>query len=275
MTEPAGMKKYRKADVVGQAFLDAAVSVGLDFLEQMTVEKIEQQGVRLNGRQIKNIRSQLELAVHGKGTPSITIHNWQWWKKHNLKIEFSEGDQQDLNELISGLTEAAPEILQDSLGPISEIVLGHLRRSWAAYKRKHDKDLSGFRKRLDRVWGKGLSLLDMLVVIAVEVCGEIVETETESTQPTLAFCHSRLHTRACQIANEAITLMRYGFADGAMARWRTLHEVAVVMNFLSEHGEEVAKRYLDHEAVESWKAAQLYQKKCPALGLDPFSQEEM
>ena len=47
------------------------------------------------------------------------------------------------------------------------------------------------------------------------------------------------------------------------------------MEFLREHGEEVAERYVDHQVVESWKAAQLHQEKCARLGQDPFPNEKM
>ena len=266
--------EYSKAGVFGQVIAEATVSACLDFLEQRIVERTKQQGVQLNRKQIRSLRSQLQQVFHGKGTAaSITIRGWRWWKNDDLEIEFTEEDQQDLDELTSRLIAEVPETLQDSLGPVSEVILRELKKSWSVYRRTRDKDLSGFRKRLDRVWGKGLSLLEMLVIIAVEVGGEMLEIE--STQPTLASCHSRLHARACQIADEAITLMRYGFADGAMARWRTLHEVAVVMNFLSARGEEVAKKYVDHQVVESWRAAETYQRNCAALGQDPFSEEEM
>ncbi|WP_217430933.1 DUF5677 domain-containing protein [Sphingomonas bacterium] len=49
-----------------------------------------------------------------------------------------------------------------------------------------------------------------------------------------------LHARACQVVFEIITLMENGLADGAMARWRTLHEITVVATILAEHGEELA-----------------------------------
>ena len=57
------------------------------------------------------------------------------------------------------------------------------------------------------------------------------------------------------MADEIICLLENGFADGAMARWRTLHEIAIVAIVLSKHGEDIAQGYLDHQAVESKRAA--------------------
>lgn len=65
---------------------------------------------------------------------------------------------------------------------------------------------------------------------------------------------TRLHARACQIAQEVIVLLSAGLADGAMARWRTLHEVATAALLISENGEALAERYARHDVIESRRA---------------------
>jgi len=52
---------------------------------------------------------------------------------------------------------------------------------------------------------------------------------------------ARLYGRACQIGRKIELLLSNGFADGAEARWRTLHELTVVACFIYKHGEETAK----------------------------------
>lgn len=87
---------------------------------------------------------------------------------------------------------------------------------------------------------------------------------------------SRSHARACQITEEILCLLQGGFADGAMARWRTLHEVAVVASFIAAHGEELAERYVLHEVVEAKRAAAEYQKCQQRLaGYDPIEEREL
>ena len=78
-----------------------------------------------------------------------------------------------------------------------------------------------------------------------------------------------LHYQA-NLANETIWMMEGGFASGAMARWRTLHEVAVIAFFLRQHGQGAAERYLLHEAIESHKATSQYQQYCTQLGREPL-----
>ena len=86
---------------------------------------------------------------------------------------------------------------------------------------------------------------------------------------------ARLHARACQVASEILTLLKAGYADGAHARWRTLHELSVISMFIRDNGNDVAERYLLHDGVESYKASKIYQENCNALGYQPSNEEEL
>ncbi|MBI4897896.1 MAG: hypothetical protein HY827_05975 [Actinobacteria bacterium] len=46
--------------------------------------------------------------------------------------------------------------------------------------------------------------------------------------------------------------MRAGYAEAPTARWRVMHELTVIAMFIKMHGSEMAIRYRDHDAVESW-----------------------
>jgi len=70
----------------------------------------------------------------------------------------------------------------------------------------------------------------------------------------------RLHIRACQVTNEIIILLENGYADGAMARWRTLHEIATVAAVIAKFGDELAERYVHYQIVESTKALTAYEQ---------------
>ena len=64
-------------------------------------------------------------------------------------------------------------------------------------------------------------------------------------------------------------LLRSGYSTGALARWRTLHEVWVVFLLLADADSELSRRYLHHEVVESLKGQQEYEETWEALGLEP------
>lgn len=86
---------------------------------------------------------------------------------------------------------------------------------------------------------------------------------------------TRQHVRACQVTDEILCLLENGFADGAMARWRTLHEIGVVAAVISRHGENIAQRYLAHQAVESKRAMNKYLDCYRQLGYKPLPAREV
>ncbi len=74
---------------------------------------------------------------------------------------------------------------------------------------------------------------------------------------------------------EVLCLLKSGLADGAHARWRTAHEIAVVSNFLAANDENVSLRYLEHDVVESHRAMCQYQEYADRLNQEPPTEEEV
>ena len=251
---------------------EAALAAAFDFVEERVCQKIERYGIKLGRRSRKKVRIQLERMLRDETLSSIKVRDWTRWGQHEFTIQFSDQDQQDLAAFESRLIEIVPTILTDSLLSMEVAVLKDLKRGWPKYRKAHDKDMAGFRKRLRRNWGAGFSLLEMLITIATEAGSNWKGTPQF---PALTDAHRRLHARACQIANEVVTLLHYGYADGAMARWRTLHEIAIVMDFLGTHGDDAAKQYIDHQIVESRRATREYQLNCAALNQEALSAEEV
>ncbi|WP_079474010.1 DUF5677 domain-containing protein [Marinococcus halophilus] len=57
------------------------------------------------------------------------------------------------------------------------------------------------------------------------------------------------YLRACALFSEIIYLVKGGFANGALTRFRTLHELTVITEFIYKRGEQAADRYLDYVIV--------------------------
>jgi hypothetical protein len=136
----------------------------------------------------------------------------------------------------------------------------------------------GFLKRQREKWGTPLDQLFMLLEAAREAGEEYnrsFEAIAAAEQDFLFDAIRRLHARACLVAGEVLWLMEGGYASGAMARWRTLHEIAVVGRFLREKGNDVAEKYLLHHVVDTLKAAEDFQKHCSTLDYEPFSTQEL
>ena len=84
-----------------------------------------------------------------------------------------------------------------------------------------------------------------------------------------------IHSRACQMATEIRVLIEAGFADGAHARWRSLHELTVIFLFLYDNDYEVIRMYNDYEVIESFKKANEYQKNYESLGKEPLPEAQI
>jgi hypothetical protein len=158
---------------------------------------------------------------------------------------------------------------------MSKTVLKDLKARWPNEQTLQQADLSGFRERLEERWGHPLGQLRMLLTMCREWCEWIhkrnFSQKSDPKKKQLQSILIRLLTRGCQVTDEIICLLENGFADGAMARWRTLHEIAVVAAVIRHYGSDIAERYVDHQAVESKRKLDKYLACYKDLGYKPLS----
>src|SRR2546427_12404451 len=179
----------------------------------------------------------------------------------------------DTDDLLQQIREMVPTIMRETTEGASKALLAAVFRDTKNLRAVRTRR-AAFERRLQRWWGRSLDLFEVLKSVALEMGSNFNDEVSQGSDP-LMYALVRLHARAVLIASEIEALLRTGHADGAHARWRTLHEVTVVAIFLAKHGAETAEQYIQHDAVESWKAALGQQDKEAELGLDPFSPEEM
>lgn len=111
-----------------------------------------------------------------------------------------------------------------------------------------------FHEDVLKIWADPLNSLTALVWSCHEVVDyQIRRRRRRRRNVKKNFAVSQVQSRAIQVAQEVVLLLDHGFADGAYARWRTLHELAVILRLLSMHGDELAERYIDYCAVEQLK----------------------
>lgn len=129
----------------------------------------------------------------------------------------------------------------------------------------------GFEARVQERWSRPLDLLYTLVILSREAGEAWLRSHFPSDQQPMSMDDAvvlRLHMRACRTASEIMSLLRSGYADGALGRWRTLHELVVVSRVVRKHGPVLARRYLDHHTIQQYRALQEYQRRAPALGFE-------
>ena len=171
------------------------------------------------------------------------------------------------------------EVVQRELIPqCAASLLDELRQRAPDMLREHREIEEGFRSRHFERWAEGFDLLEMLIVISEET-GEAINhfdrpgaVEENDVQFEAVVT---LHARALLVSREILCLLKGGFADGALGRWRTLHEVAVVAQFLSVHDRDISERYLLHRQIQAHKAMLQYQKYQQVANLEPFDQSDV
>jgi hypothetical protein len=243
---------------------------------ELVAKKLSLQGINLSARYRKRLAKRLASGIVG----TFRIGYFNFWDRRQIKVEFTpeEIEQADrkFTEIIEG---RLTEVILASADDLSQKILAHLKRKWPAQARRQGRQSAGFSKRLHGRWKAPIEGLKMLLTISREF-GARMNEEIRASKELRSRKHlvevlTRSHARACQITEEVICLLGAGFADGAMARWRTLHEIAVVASLVGAHGEDLAERYLLHQVVESKRAADDYEKFRVRLGREPLKAEEI
>lgn len=160
----------------------------------------------------------------------------------------SDFDEEKIESLISS-------VIEKTLPESAALLLGSLKGNSKKMLEEHKLFRVEFEARLQRRWSKPLNLLETLLVISSEsgessynACLQKAKDEENIVFEVLV----KIHARACQVAYEILCLLRGGFADGAMTRWRTLHELSVLAYFINKNSNEVAKMYLEYEYIERY-----------------------
>jgi hypothetical protein len=139
-------------------------------------------------------------------------------------------------------------------------------------RRQERRTRSRFEKRLMRRWRSAIDLYDLVLIVTRQLGQDLNEAhrpQAVEDQDYVFEALTRIHARSCLIASEIRALMITGHASGALARWRSLHELAVVAYFVKEHGNEVAERYMLHEVIQVAKQSDRYEVHHEALNHEP------
>ncbi len=162
---------------------------------------------------------------------------------------------------------------------VSETVESSADEAVTRLRKNHRKIVSKWRDELfaraeetTKSWTNCLDSMELAITQA-SICSE----EFESLQPQRSdpkfLAISGLLDESVGIAEEILLLLRNGFASGAYARWRSLHERAILALFVSRSSRTTAKRFLDHEAVKSLELLSEAQRFCELTGVPPLPSE--
>lgn len=236
------------------------------------IGKLKEQGVHLSRAEVSQIRKW----TIGIGLDSVSDDIFPL-RNRNVSFKFTDDDREELEEKYADIAEKCKKALDNVIEKSAINIFTTLKRRWPKRLYRLKKEQKGFEYRLNRRWGAAIGKLEMLLEMSREF-GAAINDELRrnpASQPCKIDVLTRLHARSCQVVTEIIALLKAGLADGAMARWRTLHEIATIALFISKHDEELAKRYSLHQVVESRRAANNYIECQDRLGYEPMDQGEI
>jgi len=232
--------------------------------EELLARKLKVHGIQLSRRQRRRLR---EKILRGD-SKTFHLRPWRFWDNRQILIEFTPEEIQEFGDRF--VAEQLPQVIEALNSELASRILALLKRRWRREWRQQRRELANFQRHLHSRWDVPLGLLRMLLTISREFGGNVnQELRTVGAEsPNQVEVLTRLHARACQVTEEILVLLSAGLADGAMARWRTLHEIAVIALFIGQHGEDLAERYVQHQTVESRRAATEYAACQESLGLE-------
>jgi len=255
-----------------KTMLQALKGLPNKFLEKLIADKLKKAGVA----EADMLAPKLLAHTLTGQTGQFVWDDGSEEARQEVKIEIADQDLEEVEQKIGAfLKNDLPKVIDKTIREAAKGSMGELKKNWPDVDAWHENTMAIFRYNLDARWGKALDRLRFLLAASREVGEEQYKRYhrlKRHKQPALSEVLCRLHARACQVAEEIILLMESGYADGAMARWRTLHEIGVVATVLTDHGEEIAQRYVAHEIVETKSAVDEYERSQVPLGYLPISE---
>jgi len=175
------------------------------------------------------------------------------------------------------LSKISRKLIQDFVFSSSEGIMKHLRKTSDAMLKEQKKTNEYYDKRRYERWKIPIDLFECLIRVSFE-SGEahrykLLKNLVCKSYPYKLDALVKIHARAIQTANEILVLLKAGYPDGANARWRCLHELAVISFFLKDSRDEVSRRYLEHDFIKRYKEAQDYKTYYSKLGYAPLGKK--
>ena len=180
-----------------------------------------------------------------------------------MAIGYKFGDiQNQLYELAEELEDISSEKLAEiSKSFAAPMVKNYLNSASENYQVALQEQHAFESRNLDK-WQQAFSLFDSYIQLSFELVAEYRqhnEASAEKAENHQFIALIQLHAKAILVARETQALVAAGFADGAMARWRTSHELAVCSRAIAL-SEESGFRFLLSENVKNANGMRCYEE---------------
>lgn len=248
-------------------------------LSRVIAAKLEEQGVQNATQYLDKIEPEIQAILDKSTMDGFRSFQIQTGNAEidARNIELTLG-QSDITLAIDQTSKAIEESIPRMTDDVAKLLLRRIKSDAREGLKVRNLEKSVFESGLWIRWGRALDLLALEIALALEAGEQANRWLRRHRKGSDSFMFDvliRLHARACQVAGEVETLLSSGYADGAIARWRTLHELSVVSWFIKDKGNNVAERYILHTTIDSLRAARQYNQLAPIIGYKTLSQKEL
>lgn len=244
----------------------------------LTVQQLERRGFDLKGKQLISLREQIAKSLANNSGDTLTLDiEIEDGKKESTLIELVAEDE-DYQILEGKVDSLIGQTIQRVISELAEDLAGEWKKQVVNVLSEYKSVQETFDEKMSSIWGDALDLLKLLSIASLDAGSKFnkeYSQHAEETNDLIFGILKRLHARGCQVAEEINILLSNGFADGAHARWRTLHEISIIASFIKEHGIEVAERYISHYRIEIYQEALAHREHHKALGWQPITDEQL
>lgn len=147
------------------------------------------------------------------------------------------------DELINAITDLDVEN-DDELKSFYKLLQSKLD----SFSSKRNNEKKDYQQDIDFIWGDWIKHLKNsgAVLLAIINLSENLNYGLEVNAIKLEVIY-RLVGRGIQIFDEIIVLLENGYPNGAMARWRSLYELQIVLQYLAKYNDDyIYEMYYDH-----------------------------
>lgn len=248
-----------------------------EFFLRLIENKFEEFGIELTEEQKLQIKESLRQDdIDGFQINLSEEQEKKFTDSNDGSLTLAFEDIVDLDNLESKMQKIIWQAAEESKDYVSSLILEQWKSQSPSLLKLQKKERIEFAELLDKIWAKPLNLLEILLSVSLEAGARFNEYYRKNAVDEKDFVFeavTRLHARGCQVGAEALILLRNGFADGAHARWRTLHEICVVARFITQNGNDVAERFLSHSIISELDIAEKYKEYHQDIDYAPPNQE--
>lgn len=240
-----------------------------NLLNKVILQKISMAGIELDDEEYLQIEEITKKMLQADET--------------TFELDFADKKKESEINLVL-MTDFTDEDIDKEISVISETVSIYadaILDSWklTAPRILREKRIKNdnFEELIHEKWGKAIDLLEILVNTCIEAgyyFNEEMYDKISEDEILVVEIITMLHGRACQLSLEILTLLKNGWSDSALARWRTLHEIVVTAIFIAKNGRDTAERYIAHIDITRYKEAKKYQDNYQILGFEALPTEE-